>query len=64
MAIDQHGNTYHDLGPRPRKALLERFGRKSAKRMYVDTKTREAVHIGWIIAGHWLEVYRVERIGG
>jgi hypothetical protein len=64
MAIDQYGETYHNLGPRPRKALLDRLGRKHAARMYVNTKTRETVHIGWIIAGRWLTVYRVERMEG
>lgn len=59
MAIDQYGQTYHDLGPHPRRALLDRFDRKHADRMFIDTKAGTK-HIGWIIAGHWLTVYRVE----
>lgn len=59
MAIDQFGNAYHDIGPHPRKALLERFGRKRAKKMYVDTKSGESKHVGYIIAGRWLRLYFV-----
>ena len=60
MAIDQYGQTHHNLGQHPRKALLERLGRKHADKMYVDKKDGSSVHIGWIIAGLWLSVYRVE----
>ncbi len=60
MAIDQYGHTEHDLGPHPRKALLERYGRKRAERQYIDTKGGQTYHTGWIVAGHWFTVYRVE----
>ena len=60
MAIDQYGNTYHDLGAHPRKALLAKLGRKHAERMYVDGHDGKSYHIGWIIGGLWLTVYRVE----
>ena len=64
MAIDQHGQTYH-LDPKyPRKQLLDILGRKHASKMYVDTKSGEAKHIGWIIAGLWLRVYRVFDLKG
>jgi hypothetical protein len=33
MGIDQYGQTYHGLQPHPRKALLERLGRKKASKM-------------------------------
>jgi len=58
MAIDQHGTTYHFAAP-PRKWLLNRFGRQHAKKMYVDTKDGGHRHIGYVIAGLWLTVYRV-----
>ncbi len=61
MAIDQYGQTYHDLGPHPRKALLERLSRERASKMYVDTP-KGTVHIGYIVAGLWLTLYSVERI--
>lgn len=62
MAIDQYGRTYH-LGwtKHPRKALLEKLGSKHASKMYVDTAVGSR-HIGWIIGGLWLTVYRVERM--
>lgn len=61
MAIDQHGHTYHGLGEHPRKALLERLGRKHADKVYVDKKDGRVAHIGYIIAGLWLTLYKVER---
>ena len=62
MAVDQYGQTYHALGPHPRKALLERLYAKKATRMFVDKKGGPPVHIGWIIRGHWLTVYEVARM--
>lgn len=58
MAHDQYGNYEHDLGPHPRKELLKRCGRKSAKRMYVDTKDG-IKHIGWVIGDRWFTVFQV-----
>lgn len=60
MARDQYGGTHHNLGPHPRKALLERLGRVKAQKMYLDKADGSTVHIGWIIAGLWLEVYEVK----
>jgi hypothetical protein len=59
MAIDQYGQTHHNLGPHPRKALLAKLGRTRAAKMYVDKKAGGSVHIGWIIGGLWLTVYQV-----
>jgi len=60
MARDQYGQTYHFPNEtRPRKALLERFGRKSVSKMYMDTKGGGAKHIGYVVAGLWLTVYNV-----
>jgi hypothetical protein len=62
MAVDQHGQTYHNL-VHPRKDLLERLGYKHADKVYVDnTKTGKARHCGYVIGGHWLEVYEVRPI--
>ena len=58
MARDQYGQTYHGLKGAPRKALLDLFERKSARRMFIDTSAG-AKHVGWIIAGLWLNVYEV-----
>lgn len=62
MALDQYGNTYHNLGTFPRKTLLNELNRKKASKMYVDRKDGSAAHVGWIIGGHWLTVYKVERM--
>ncbi len=62
MATDQYGNTYHALGKAPRKALMERLGAKHATRMYVDKQDGKTYHVGWVIRGHWLTLFRVERV--
>jgi hypothetical protein len=62
MARDQNGQYYHNLGPHPRKQLLERFDRKHASKMYVDGPDGRAIHIGYVIAGQWLTIYKVERM--
>lgn len=62
MGIDQHGTTYHDLGPHPRKGLLEKLGSKHASKMYVDKKDGTSVHIGYIVRGLWVTVYEVRRM--
>ncbi len=55
MAIDQHGQTFHNLGAYPRKALLERLSAKHCSKMYVG----DGIHTGYVIAGLWLSVYEV-----
>lgn len=59
MAIDQFGNTLHNLGKYPRKALMEKNGVKSCKKMYCDTTSGESYHRGWVVSGHWYSVYEV-----
>lgn len=61
MGIDQFGETYHSLGRFPRKALLERLDATHADKMYVDSSRvgGRTSHTGWIIRGHWINVYRV-----
>ena len=59
MAQDQYGETYHIGANPPRQWLLNRFGRKHADKMYCDTKSGKARHIGYVIAGLWLTIYRV-----
>ena len=58
MAVDQYGQSFHGL-QNPRADLLKRLGRKHASKMYRDTKDGRTRHVGYIIAGLWLEVYRV-----
>ena len=59
MAIDQYGQTFHNLGPYPRKELLKRLARRSAAKMYVDKVKGPPKHIGWIIGGLWLTIFEV-----
>jgi hypothetical protein len=59
MARDQYGETYHNLGAHPRMALLAYFGRKHADKMFIDKKSGPPMHVGYIIAGHWLTLYDV-----
>ena len=59
LAIEQYGDTFHNLGDNPRKALLERLGRTRAEKMYVDTVDGKTKHVGYIIGGLWLNLYYV-----
>lgn len=59
LAIDQNGEMYWLDSDTPRKELLDRFGTKHADKMYVDGPGGTALHIGYIIAGHWLTLYKV-----
>ena len=59
IAIDQYGMMYQIGKNPPRKWLLNIFGRQHADKMYCDTVNGEPRHIGYIIAGLWLSVYRV-----
>jgi hypothetical protein len=57
MAIDQYGS-HIKIKKYPRKELLEHFGRKHAQKMYRDTPNG-AKHVGYIVAGHWCDIYEV-----
>ena len=59
IAIDQYGQTYHNLGNHPRKTLLEQLGYSNASKMYVDDKDGNAKHIGYVIGGLWLRIYQL-----
>lgn len=64
IGIDQYGHTYW-LGRHPRKELLEQLGRMHADKMYRDdTSTQGHHHAGYVIGGLWIDVFRVEPIGG
>ena len=58
MAIDQHGHAYHGL-TYPRRDLLARLDRQHADKMYRDKLDGSTVHIGYVIAGYWLALYKV-----
>jgi hypothetical protein len=58
IAIDQYGQTYR-LARYPRKELLELLGATSAQKIYRDTVSGEARHVGYLIRGLWLDVFRL-----
>lgn len=62
IAIDQYGYIEYNLGPYPRKELLTRWQRKHADKIYVGTKSKGQLHIGWVIAGRWFTVYHIQRM--
>ena len=64
MAIDQYGQTYHIGKHPPRKWVLDYFGRRHAERMFVDRRDGTPRHAGYVIAGDWLNIYRVSEWKG
>lgn len=61
MAVDQYGNTFHGLR-HPRKDLMERIGCAHTEKMYLDRKDGSIVHVGYVIGGLWLTLYKVEPV--
>lgn len=57
-ARDQYGDICWGL-EHPRKDLMERMGCKHAEKMYHDTEDGPR-HVGYVIAGLWLRVYKLE----
>lgn len=60
MAIDQYGQTFHNLGEHPRKALCDRLGKQHVSKMYVDGNDGKTYQTGYVIGGHWLTICNVE----
>ncbi|MGA1047348.1 MAG: hypothetical protein ACO3UU_05020 [Minisyncoccia bacterium] len=60
MGIDQYGDTYHDLSKYPRKKLQDIFDTKKIEKMYIDNDEGQAIHIGYIIKGYWIRLYKVQ----
>lgn len=59
MGYAHTGDTFHDLGPHPRKELLKRLGRRHVSKIYVDRKAGGTYHVGYIIGGLWITLYEV-----
>jgi hypothetical protein len=55
VAIDQHGNKFY-FGKHCRKDLSEQIPGRVSK-MYIDTKSGNTSHTGYVIGTHWLTVY-------
>ena len=58
LAVDQYDQKFL-LHEHPRKELLALLGAKHADKIYHDTKTGAAKHVGYVIRGGWLTVYRL-----
>lgn len=56
LGVDQYGNRFYLDSKAPRKSLLEQLGRKHADKMYRDTPAGPR-HVGYVIAGHWVELF-------
>lgn len=59
IGIDQYGDHY-PIEAHPRKELSEQIGSKHVDKMYVDKKSGEACHIGYVIGGRWVRLYKIE----
>ena len=55
LGLDQYGEHY-TIKANPRKELCEQLGRKHVSKMYCDPDAR---HVGYIIAGRWINIYRI-----
>lgn len=64
LARDQYGNQWPLHTDYPRKELLEEFESKHAEKMYIDDKDGNTTHAGYIIAGHWLTVWKIAGLIG
>lgn len=64
LGIDQYGQKYVLRTKHPRKELCEKLGRKSARKMYRDSKDGMAQHIGYIVGGLWIRVYALHEWTG
>lgn len=57
IGLDQYGQTYW-LGRHPRKELLAQLGRSRAAKMYRDDSSPQGYqHVGYVIAGLWIDVF-------
>ena len=58
LGIDQHGEHYvlHEF---PRQELMEKLGCRHVAKMYLEFKDGHSEHVGYVIAGRWVQVYEV-----
>jgi len=55
---DQYGNRFK-IDKYPRKELLEQLYATNAAKMYVDKADGSIEHVGYIIKGHWINIYEI-----
>lgn len=54
-----YGEIYWIRNNPPRKWLLEHFNRQHIRKMYRDDpKTGVSHHVGYVVAGRWIQVFR------
>ena len=58
IAIDQYGNHVH-IRKHPRKSLMDWAYTKHAEKIYID-KEGKATHVGYVVRGHWFNVYKIK----
>lgn len=61
IALDHYGAVVH-LGrtTTPRKALMNKLDRRSARKIFRDQPSGPPIHVGYIVAGRWFEIFRRE----
>ena len=59
IAVNQYGDKVF-IENHPRKELMERSGVKHADKMYRNNPDGSARHVGYVVAGNWWEVLKVE----
>jgi len=58
IAIDQYGNKIF-IDKHPRKELAEYHGVQHIDKMYQDGKDGKAIHVGYVVSGHWYDVLAI-----
>jgi len=60
IGLDQYGRTYW-LGAHPRKDLLRLLCRTRSAKLYRDDSSPQGYHhVGYVIAGLWIEVFALQ----
>ena len=61
VGIDQFGERYY-FHRWPRKEIMSQLDCKHASKMYIDSPKGKSFHIGYVIKGHWIAIFREEKI--
>lgn len=60
IGIDQYDRVYHELGSKPRKELCRQLHTKTASKIYIDNTDGVSKHVGWVVGGRWVSLYRIK----
>ncbi len=58
LGIDQHG-AHYTIQKYPRKELMAQLGSRHASRMYRERHGEPDRHVGYVVRGLWITVYKV-----